>query len=379
MTTFTNPFDGVVQGGIAELSQQFLMFYYLPTGGKIGNVTTTGPTYFTTWRSDDDISATWGVLNYTVKKGEPYALKYKKMPNGFSFVANTISGFGTSTVGFSPDAYTLEENDINLSGFTSWSFNANPTNSYTGTVFQLKQLNTNLPTDAIFSGVWYTMENNSNVVIPPVFDQSSTNIGNSPFPNLQTQTMTFTNKALLQNPYVMFIPFNTNVSYWINGACTKGSYNTPMLMVNDWILTKDNDINNSGYKPLFAQSQCFGHLGKNSQYCAYTGGTCNGGFGYQYCDEESSCGKCYGGCTGKKKGLNCIWDNQSGASSSVFYCSTLTGGSTSIDPNSTAGINTNKWALILIITIICMMLALLIIFYLVGMEFHIGHHNRGKR
>lgn len=376
MATFSNPFDGAVQGGIAEMQQQFLMFYYLPPANKVGSQTTLGPTYYTTWRANDGTNAVWGALNYTVMLGEPYAFKYKRAQNGYIFLGNTISGYGTNVIGFSADAYSLKENSLTLEGYTSWSIEDNVDNSYSGTTFQLKQLNTNLPTDAIFSGIWYTMESNGNVVIPPVFDQSLSKIGLTPFPNLETTTMTFKNQGLLQNPYVMFIPFTPNVSYWINGACTKGSYNSPMIMINDWIMTANNENFGTSYQSLYTQEQCFGYLGKNSKFCTYVGGDCNGGLGYAYCGDSNSCGKCYGACTGAAKGLNCIWDNASGISSSVFYCSHLAG-STSIDPDSTGGANEHKWVFVLVLVIIIFMTALLILFYLIegGM---IGGKKRKK-
>lgn len=382
---YPNPFPGEIKRAILPKVDQFLMFYYLPTGEQAGSATTTGPTYYTTWKSNDivNVSAAWGALNYTTRtNGRPYALTYEAANNGFKFGGNTIINYALTNSTFSSDAYSLKEKTLDgAPGKTSWSIDSvtSQADIFNGDTFQLKQVNTNVPENEIYAGVWYTMKNNGNEVVPPVFDLPP-NVGNDPFPN-NTSTVQAYSGGFLNDPWVMFIPYTTNMSYWVGGQCQVAGWNTGMLLVNDWILTHFNKNHSSTFKPSFPQTHCYGNLGIYSKYCAYMGTTCNGGLGFNYAGINGQCGKYFGKCMGDREGLNCTWDSAGG--SNTFYCSPAAGTGTNVDPSASSnpdvanGRNTtpetSNWVMTIIVIIFATLLLLFVIFYMVG-HYH-EHHD----
>ena len=379
-----NPFVGQIQKAIPEKLGTFLMLYYLPTGQNAGSITTTGNTYYIAWATPSGDSATFGVLNYTSKtKGRPFGMYYEKVANGFQFQGNTIINYASATSSFSSDNYNLNEKALpHLDGSTSWTIakTDNPT-ADKATTFQLSQVNTNLATDEIYAGVWYTMEANGNKVLPPVYDLPP-KVGSYPFPQQDQQTISLNNNSILSEPYVMFLPYTLLMSYWTGNTCQPAGYNTGMLMVNDWILTAHSKLNNSktnaAFQSSFTQKQCYGKLSHNSKYCAYMGTACNGGLGFNYCGLNQTCGKCFGVCSGKKKGLSCTWDSNKGTSD-TFYCTSQQGAGADRDPG--AGTQTGKpnatkkaggWTMAIVISIVVGLILLLMSFYLIGHHMHHG-------
>ena len=394
----SNPFSGQIQGALLPQNTTFLMLYYLPPGGTNASITSTGGTYYIAWREPETFvpvaSGAFGVLNYlSSDKGRPYAFSYKQSGSGFNFGARTISNYATTGSSIDQVYFSMSQAAIpSISDSVSWTIDSVPdlANIYDGSTFQLQQINTNVPSDQIYSGVWYYMMQNGEHVIPPAFDLPSPNLGSFPFPNNTSQTINYTSGSYLQTPWVMFLPYTQDLSYWVGGYCqNSASLNIGMSLVSDWIITKYSQDKNTSYTSLFSQKQCYANLGPHSSYCAYIGAGCNGSFGYNYCGINSSCGKCFGSCGGSKQGLNCTWD--SNGSSEAFYCSTAQSGTgTNVDPGAEAnasfgGANRSKqsshWSLALIIGILVVLLLVMVLFYMVGHrqdhKYHKVHKSRG--
>jgi hypothetical protein len=369
-----NPFKGIVQRAIPETTTHFLMLYHLPAGGTAGHLTTTSKTYYLSWVSPLDQVATYGVLNYLSKRhGRPMVYTYTKHATGFSMFGNSVIGYPSSTSTISSDRYVLNENNgTSIPGSTS--YNVEIGGDGIGSIFQLEQINTNVPTDEIYSGVWYKMKINHNNVLPPVFDLPN-NIGDHPFPHQQQMNITNNNNSLILDPWVTFIPYTKNVSVWTGGSCRPAeSVNTSMLLYNDWILTQYSKGRNTVHESHFEQKHCYGTLGKNSKFCAYVGDSCNSGLGYNYCKVGKKCGECYGACDDG----SCVWD-ASNSTSSDFYCSHVSNTSHS---NTDTGITTvkngqpikkggSKFPIVLAVGLFIFMMFIVIVFYFVG------HKNSG--
>jgi len=376
-TTPSNPFDGVVQRAIPANTTSFMMLYYLPKGESAGHVTTTDKTYYTSWKSEGGEVATLGVLNYSSRtQGRPMAYHYKTHQNGFSLSGNSILNYPTASATNGDDRFIMKEKALpSDSGHTSYEMVENA-DGEDGVIFQLEQINTNIPEDEIYSGVWYRMAINHNRILPPVFDLPG-EVGDHPFPHNTVMEVTRKNESLLSasiSPWVLFIPYTTDLSYWSGGQCFGKSVgvdrNTAMLMYNDWILAEFAKRNNGEHTSMFEQKQCFGTLGKNSKFCAFIGKGCNGGLGYNYCKIGETCGKCFGGC---KKGA-CVWDSSS-TTSTHFYCAagdatTSSHTDTGVTTKNKQGIpihkKSSKLGIIIAVSSLVFLLLILVVYFFVS-------------
>jgi hypothetical protein len=378
--TEPNPFKGVIQRALVETQMPFLMMYYLPTGGTAGSQISTGSTYYLSWLGPDGNSAAFGVLNYVSRcHGRPLAYTYRRKANGYTLSGYSVVNYPTTTSMFTSERYIVTESELpSLAGYTSTKV----TQSEQGapSIFQLTQVNTNVPENEIYSGVWYRMSINNNAVVPPVFNLPAGGIGSYPFPQDQQREVSVSNSSLLMTPWVTFIPFTQDMSYWSGGSCQPaGGYNTAMLMYNDWIWTKFGEDKNTDYESHYTQKHCYGKLGSNSRFCAYIGQGCNGGLGYTYCESGKKCGKCFGACnTGY-----CIWDS-SKSTSTTFYCApkittansnTDTGVTTKNKQGQPANPKTSKWTLSFLVGIVVLFVCILLIYYTIG---HVGVPGKSK-
>lgn len=379
--TEPNPFKGVVQRSLTETQMPFLMMYYLPTGGTAGSQVSTGSTYYISWLGPDGNSAAFGVLNYVSRcHGRPITYTYRRKANGYTLSGYSVVNYPTTASMFSSERYIVtEKTQPALAGYTSIS--TIQSDQGEPSIFQLTQVNTNVPENEIYSGVWYRMSINNNAVAPPVFDLPQGGIGQYPFPQDQQKNVSVNHSSLLLTPWVSFIPYTQDMSYWSGGAChPAGGYNTAMLMYNDWIWAKFSDDKNTKCDSNFEQKHCFGKLGTNSRFCAYIGQGCNGGLGYTYCETGKKCGKCFGACD--KSGY-CIWDS-SKSTSTTFYCSpvsktansnTDTGVTTTNDLGQPINPKSSKWMLAILVGIVVLFVSILLVYYVVG---HIGVPGRSK-
>lgn len=315
-----NPFNGTILGEIGA-NEYFMMLYYLPKGDTAGSQTSTASTYYTYWHSKNESEVSpntaraYGLWAYkSENRGRPMAFTYDVASNGISFQAQEIYNYLNTNQSVEGDKYGLSE----PSGVTHPS-NYAPCMLVKDTksqVYQLEQVNTNVPSDHLYSGVWYTMKSDGHQVIPLCYNLP-TGIGGSPFPNEADSTMMDSHNSFLEVPWVMFVPIR--ISYYNKGTCTPPLTNSlSVLLISDWI----NTAASAGYVSQYKQLHCSTRYGSNSQWCANTGDNCNNNIGYTYCGVGKYCGNCFGKCN--NKGTNNICTLATKGKTFAFYCSNQT-------------------------------------------------------
>lgn len=372
-----NPFKQQTYGKLEQLQDTFLMLFYLPGGSTAGSQTTINSTYYTIWKSTQCNEAMCsGMLNYKTKsKGKPVAFTYTKVSGGYQFTGHQVANYTNTNAAISGEAYYMRTSEINTTTATTDNVSFTVDTTPEVSTFQLEQVNTNLPKDELYTGCWYNLVSNGNNVLPPVYDLP-TNINNGLplFPHTETGIMTCQNNAVLNRPWVLFIPYNNNMSNF-SSTCMPVGINTAMFMYNSWIInTLASDVNTDNNTLQYPSKHCYGNLGVYSKNCLYTGLNCNNNYGMMYANKNQGCGKFFGACD---EG-NCVKNEQS-TSNKGFFCSTVPGGTSGIDPSGndrgnlgkTGGNNVIVWLVIGFIS-------LLLLIMIISWTMDVGHSRKRK-
>lgn len=162
----------------------------------------------------------------------------------------------------------------------------------------------------LYAGIWYKTFNLNSEILYKVLKPKVFSSGYPGFPSNFDK-----NNIIFSKAEVTFIPFTKSSSIFSGNNCTSvSSIKEFYTRFTSWV-----KVRYMSGKELYKQENCnklvldkAGDM-KKPLNCLFTGATCNGNSGYEYCLKDQRCGSCFGACN---NGMKCFLD----PTSNIFRC-----------------------------------------------------------